>query len=89
MDRLKRWWTLGVGIVLLTSLTMAQEAQNQFVPAESVQRQELPSGPLVYAAYAFVWAAVLVYAFMLWRKLGRVERELSEVSRKVSGGRPR
>ena len=83
MDRLKRWWTVGLGIVILTGVTMAQEAQNQFVPAESVQHQEIPSGPLLYTAYAFVWAAVLVYAFVLWRRIGRVERELAEVSRKV------
>jgi CcmD family protein len=61
---------------------LAQEAQNEFVPAETLQRQELPSGPLVYAAYAFAWAALLVYVFMLWRKLGRVERELGALRQK-------
>jgi CcmD family protein len=62
----------------------AQEAQREFVPAESVARHELAPGPLVYGAYAFVWAAVLVYVFLLWRRLGRVERELGDVNRKLA-----
>ena len=65
-------------------LAWAQEAQREFVPAESVTRQELAPGPLVYGAYAFVWAAVLVYVFLLWRRLGRVERELGDVNRKLA-----
>src|SRR5205085_10044898 len=37
----------------------AQEAQKEFVPADSIPRQELPSGPLLYGAYAFVWAVLI------------------------------
>ena len=39
--------------------------------------EQLPSAPLVIAAYAFVWLAFLVYVWMMWRKLGKVEQELS------------
>jgi CcmD family protein len=66
-----------------SAVLWAQEAQKEFVPADTVAKQELPSGPLVYAAYAFVWAAVLVYVFVLWRRIGRVEGELSDVRRKL------
>ncbi len=82
MAWLKRWWIVAIGLVTLTTVTIAQEAQNQFVPADTVQRQELPSAPLLYGAYAFAWAAVLVYALLLWRRIARVERELRELSRK-------
>lgn len=76
---------LTCGSWLLASLPgWAQEAQKEFVPAESIPRQELASAPLLYGAYAFVWAALLVYVFILWRKIGRVERELADVNRKLS-----
>ena len=30
------------------------------------------------AAYAFVWLAFMVYVWMMWRKLGKVEQELHD-----------
>ena len=72
------------GFWLLALPAIAQEAQREFVPADSIARPELPSGPLIYIAYAFVWAAVLVYVLMLWRRIGRVERELAELHRKIT-----
>jgi CcmD family protein len=83
VKRLTMWLSRAILWIGLTGSLIAQDAQNEFVPAETLQRQELPSGPLLYAAYAFVWAAVLVYVFVLWRKLARVERELGEVNRKL------
>lgn len=83
MGRLKRLLLAGVAIIAFTSLALAQEAQNQFVPADTIQRQEIPSGPLLYGAYAFVWAAVVVYALILWRRIARVEHELGEINRKL------
>jgi CcmD family protein len=71
-----------LGFWLLACLS-AQEAPKGFVPAESVARQEVPAAPLIYSAYAFVWAAVLVYVVILWRRIARVERELGDVNRKL------
>ena len=65
------------------ALALAQEAQTEFVPAESIPREELAPGPLLYGAYAFVWAVLLIYVFFLWRRIGRVERELGEVRQKL------
>lgn len=77
--------SLGTFITIaLPALAWAQEAQTEFVPAETVARQEIPSAPLLYGAYAFVWAALIVYVFFLWRRLGRVERDLAEVNRKLT-----
>jgi CcmD family protein len=78
---------LGLAIVVAPALLFAQDAQKQFVPVENLPKQEVAPGPLVYGAYALVWAAVVVYLFSLWRRLGRVERELSDVNRKLAGHR--
>jgi CcmD family protein len=74
---------IGLGAVSL----LAQQDQAGFVPAGDIARETLPALPLVYGAYAFVWIALLGYVFMLWRRLGRVEQELQDVSAKLGGGK--
>jgi CcmD family protein len=66
------------------ALLWAQDAQKEFVPADSIAKQEIPAEPLLYGAYAFVWAALIVYVFFLWRRIGRVERELRDVNRRLA-----
>ncbi len=73
-----------VGLPLAVS---AQQPQSEFVPADTLPQETLPATPLVFAAYAFVWLALVVYVFGLWRRLGRVERELADIRGKL--GRPR
>ncbi len=69
-----------VGVPLL-----AQEPQAGFVPVTEVPASEqLPAVPLVLTAYAFVWAAFLAYAWTMWRKLGKVEQELTALSVQLS-----
>lgn len=59
-------------------------AQEGFVPVEQLPGQEeIPAAPLVAAAYAVAWAAVLVYLWSIWRRLAMVERELTEVTRRI------
>jgi CcmD family protein len=65
-------------------------AQEGFVPVDQLPGQEqLPAAPLVAAAYGVAWGAVLVYVWTVWRRLAKVEQELTEVSRRIpaSGGR--
>jgi CcmD family protein len=58
-----------------------------FVPVENVSAQEqIPAAPLVIGAYAVAWVLVFGYLWSIWRRLGRVERELADVSRRVAGG---
>lgn len=52
-----------------------------------ITRENLPATPLIYAAYGFVWSALAVYIFILWRRLGRVERELADVTAKLASRR--
>jgi len=62
-------------------------AKDGFVPVEQLGTQEqLPATPLVAAAYGVAWGAVLVYVWTIWRRLGRVEREIAEVSRRITAG---
>jgi CcmD family protein len=80
------WRAAVAGILLgLPALAWGQEPQSQFVPADTLPQEVLPATPFVFAAYAFVWLALVVYVFGLWRKVGRVERELAEVNARLAG----
>ncbi len=58
-----------------------------FVPADSLPKQEqLPAAPLVIGAYAVAWVLIFGYVWTIWQRLGRVERELGDVRRRVEAG---
>jgi CcmD family protein len=60
-----------------------QAAQDEFVPIDQLPPEDrLPAAPLLVGAYGFVWVALLGYFWSLWRRLGRVERELADVRRR-------
>lgn len=69
---------------LVVALQQPAPATGDFVPVDELPAQEkLPAGPLLIGAYVFVWGALLVYVFMLWRRLSRVEQELATLARQV------
>lgn len=85
----KLWMFVLVVFVTIASTTFAGQppAQEGFVPVDQLPGQEqLPAAPLVAAAYGVAWAAVLVYVWTVWRRLGKVERELADVSRRLEPG---
>jgi hypothetical protein len=58
-----------------------------FVPQSSLAPQEqLPAAPLVIGAYAIAWLVVFGYLWSIWRRIGRVELDLAEVSRRIASG---
>ena len=69
--------------VLLSSAVLSaqtQPADNFVVPtAEDFAREALPATPFVFVAYGLVWLILFGYVFLMWRRLGRVERELADV----------
>ena len=61
-----------------------------FVPADTVKPQEeLPAAPLVIGAYAVAWVVAFGYLWSIWNRLGRVERDLQDVSRRQAAGERR
>jgi CcmD family protein len=65
-------------------------AQEGFVPVDKLPsaQEQLPAAPLVMGAYAVAWVAIFGYLVSIWTRLGKVEREIQVVSRRVeSGGR--
>ncbi len=44
----------------------------------------LRGAPLLIAAYAFVWVALLVYVWSIWRRLRKVEGEVKVLSSRLA-----
>ena len=66
---------------LMNAALLAQSGQSEFKPVTEVPASEqLPSAPLVIAAYAFVWLAFVAYVWLMWRKLGKVEHDLNTLA---------
>ncbi len=89
MDRARRlgWAVLtAVWIAVMASPTLLAQAQEDFKPitAEEAALERLPATPFVFAAYAIVWLVLIAYVFGLWRRIGRVEQELSTLTARLN-----
>jgi len=85
---LRPWVVVLLASAWLGVALVAQEPQSEFVPLDSLEDAEvLPATPLVFIAYALVWLILLVYVFALWRRLGRVEKELDDVRARLAAKR--
>jgi CcmD family protein len=63
------------------------EPQDEFVPISELPPQDqLPSAPLLIAAYAFVWLALGGYVLSLARRLNSVQREVERLDTDVKKG---
>ena len=74
--------------ILLTggNFTAEEAAQwgfvSKVVPVKDLPPDEqLPGAPLVIGAYAFIWVAVLVYVWSLWRRLSAVQKDVDALAR--------
>jgi CcmD family protein len=75
--------------LLMNAAVFAQEPQSEFQPVTEIPASEqMPSVPLVIAAYAFVWLAFMFYVWMMWKKLGKVDRELTQLSTQIGKKHP-
>jgi CcmD family protein len=62
----------------------APPGQSEYVPiAELPPGDQMPAAPLLIAAYAFVWIAVMFYLWTIWRRLGKVEAEMQALAQKT------
>ena len=74
-----------VGLLSFASRTgFAFQGTSEFVPADQLSQNAVPGGALVVAAYAVAWLAVVVYVWIVWRRAGRIERELGEIAAKLA-----
>jgi CcmD family protein len=63
---------------------LAAQPPSGFVPAgDAPPTEQMPAAPLVIAAYAFVWIALMIYVWSVWRRLIRVEGELTALEQRV------
>jgi CcmD family protein len=89
-QRQKRGWvgSLIISVCLLAGPAIAAQppaTPDGFVPASSLPNQEqLPAAPLVIGAYSIVWLLVFGYLWSIWNRIGRVERDLADVSRRIA-----
>ena len=64
-----------------------QRPTEEFVPVSELPPQEqLPSAPLVVAAYSFVWLALGGYVLSVARRLGTVQREVERLETDLKKG---
>ena len=73
--------------VLLAAPAAARQppaGQSEFVPVDSVPlADQLPAAPLLITAYAFVWAATLIYVWSIWRRMNKVEADMRTLAQKI------
>jgi CcmD family protein len=84
---LRRLLIAFASFALLSAPAMAWQpppGQGGFVPVDSVPlSDQLPAAPLLVTAYAFVWIAVMVYLWTIWRRLNKVEDEMRALTQKL------
>jgi len=57
--------------------------QGEFIPLNELPASEkLPAAPFLIAAYAFVWIALMVYLWSIWRRLEKVETDLRTLAQR-------
>ena len=80
MKRIFAVLVLMAAIVLGAGWVFASQppaAQSEYVPAApGTATEQLPAGPLVISAYAFVWVATTAYVWTVWRRLNKVEADM-------------
>jgi CcmD family protein len=74
-------------LLLARSVLVAQPpaGQSEFVPVNELPpADQLPAAPLLVAAYAFVWLALMFYLWTIWRRLNKVEADMRALERRSS-----
>ena len=76
--------TVGPAVVSAQQQPPPKPAQDEFLPIDQLPPGEtLPAARLLIAAYAVVWIGLAVYLWSIWQRLGRVEQEIADVTRRV------
>jgi CcmD family protein len=74
-------------VLLAPAVQAVQQAppgQSEYVPIKDLPpTDQMPAAPLLIAAYAFVWIAVMFYLWTIWRRLNKVEAEMRALAQKT------
>ena len=82
---LRRLATTFTALLFATASALAQSpaGQDGFVPASSLPPgQEIPAAPLLIGSYATFLLLMMFYLWTIWRRIGRVEKELQDLQRR-------
>ena len=76
-----------IGLLLVAGPVLAQQpptaAQDGFVPAQSLPpTEQFPAAPLLISSYAFFLVLMMFYLWTIWRRIGRVEKEMHDLERR-------
>lgn len=72
------------GLAALATLVMGGVAHAQeYVKVDNVPREQLPAPQFVGAAYGFIMAAILVYVFVVARRLAKTRGDIAELRGRV------
>ena len=79
-------------LVLVAAQAMAQQPPNAgldgFVPAQSLPpTEQMPAAPLLIGSYAFFLVLMMFYLWTIWRRIGRVEKEMHDLERRQGAAR--
>ena len=78
-------WFVLLAPVVLAAVQQAPPAQSEYVPITDLPpTEQMPAAPLLIAAYAFAWIAVMFYLFTIWRRLNKVETEMHALAAKTT-----
>ena len=95
MRRRYRWGAAVLGIVLMQAVmpggvleSVWAEQQppvvEEFVPFDGVpEADQIPAVRVLVAAYSAVWILAFGYVWSVWRRLSAIEKDLSELSRRM------
>ena len=77
-------WILLLAAPALT-VQQAPPGQSEYLPIKDLPpTDQMPAAPLLIAAYAFAWIAVMLYVGTIWRRLNKVEDEMRVLAQKTS-----
>ncbi|HEX2679006.1 MAG TPA: CcmD family protein [Polyangiales bacterium] len=94
-SQLRRGFWLAALLCTFAGVALAQDPQGadaagdratSFQTVEGAVKEDVPGGPLLVAAYGFVWIAVLGYVLRLGRMQARVEANIATLERALSSG---
>jgi hypothetical protein len=89
----RRLLTTALFLFLAALPLVAQQppaAVDGFVPVDTLPpAQQLPAAPFLIGSYVFFLLLMMFYLWTIWKRLGKVEREMLDLERRSQRGHVR